>query len=79
MKKSINKSIYNKSKEWWQKWAGQRDAKKFTKEQRLEFTRDLLSDKKSVKMIVGLLIGHYRLNRHMHDIDLAEDVIICRL
>lgn len=54
---------------------GRTKRRKFTKEQRLEFTRDLLSDKKSVKMIVGLLIGHYRLNRHMHDIDLARKVL----
>lgn len=27
----------------------------------------------TVKITVGLLIGYYRLRRHMHNMDLAED------
>ena len=68
IRKSINEWIHSRSRDWWLKSPGQRQAKEFLKEQKSEFTRDLLDkDRKTVKMLVGLLTGHCRLNRPCAD------------
>lgn len=75
---AINEWVQNKSLEWWRNLPGQRQAKEFIKGRSAKFTEDLLSlNRKAIRIIVGLLTGHCRLNRHMSLMGLAEDAI-CR-
>ncbi|KAK9497993.1 hypothetical protein O3M35_003884 [Rhynocoris fuscipes] len=78
----IRSSILNRlniqSQEWWQKIPGQRQAKLAIKGRSKRFTADLLNqERKIVRMVVGLLTGHCRLNKHMYNMRLADDDL-CR-
>ncbi|KAK9499414.1 hypothetical protein O3M35_002456 [Rhynocoris fuscipes] len=79
---TIRSSILNwlniQSQEWWQKTPGQRQAKLAIKGRSKSFTADLLNqERKIVRMVVGLLTGHCRLNKHMYNMRLADDDL-CR-
>ena len=78
IRSSINDWLQNKSLEWWRSFPHQRQAKEFIKERSAKFTEDLLrQNRKAIRIIVSLLTGHCRLNRHMSLMGLAEDAT-CR-
>ncbi|KAJ8914451.1 hypothetical protein NQ315_011392 [Exocentrus adspersus] len=70
---SIDEWMDGKSREWWRKLPQQRQAKMFIKERSARLTDDLLGqNRKAIRIIVGLLTGHCRLNKHMSLMELAE-------
>ena len=77
-KTSIKSWMQTKSQEWWNKSPGMRQAKEFIKKPSPTFTEYLLSQKRSsTRILVGLLTGHCRLNKHMSTIGLTEE-LLCR-
>ena len=78
VKSSIRKWIDRESQNWWQQTPGQRQAKQFIKTCSPRFTLDLPNhSRKAVRIIVGQLTGHCRLNKHLVTMSLAEDSL-CR-
>lgn len=58
--------IVHKSMEWWWNSPEQRQAKQFIIEYSAKFMAGLISkDRKTVKVIVGVLTGHCKLNRQL--------------
>ncbi|KAJ8919400.1 hypothetical protein NQ315_016493 [Exocentrus adspersus] len=75
---SIDEWMDGKSWEWWRKLPQQRQAKMFIKGRSARLTDDLLGqNRKAIRIIVGLLTGHCRLNKHMSLMGLAEEAT-CR-
>ncbi|KAJ8911477.1 hypothetical protein NQ315_010848 [Exocentrus adspersus] len=75
---SIDEWMDGKSREWWRNFRQQRQAKMFIKERSARLTEDLLGqNRKAIRIIVGLLTGHCRLNKHMSLMVLAEEAT-CR-
>ncbi|KAJ8914040.1 hypothetical protein NQ315_017559 [Exocentrus adspersus] len=75
---SIDEWMDGKSREWWRKLPQQRQAKMFIKERSASLTDDLLGqNRKAIRIIVGLLTGHCRFNKHMSLMGLAEEAT-CR-
>ncbi|KAJ8919261.1 hypothetical protein NQ315_003844 [Exocentrus adspersus] len=75
---SIDEWMDDKSREWWRNLPQQRQAKMFIKERSARLTDDLLGqNRKAIRIIVGLLTEHCRLNKHMSLMGLAEEAT-CR-
>jgi ribonuclease HI len=78
VRSSIRSWIVRESQDWWMRTPGQRQAKVFIKAYSPEFTKDLLNyNRKAVRIIVGQLTGHCRLNKHLETMGLAEENL-CR-
>lgn len=74
----INKWMLHKSQEWWHNTPALRQAKEFIKGPSPKIADYLLSqNRRTTRIIVGLLTGHCRLNKHMKALGLAEDTL-CR-
>ncbi|KAK9500620.1 hypothetical protein O3M35_001855 [Rhynocoris fuscipes] len=71
--------MQQKSQESWLEGPAMRQTKLFMKSRSNRFTADLLNQyRQTVRMIVGLLTGHCRLNKHMRkERGLAKDDL-CR-
>ncbi|CAG9823164.1 unnamed protein product [Phaedon cochleariae] len=77
-KTSIKSWMQTESQEWWNNSPGMRQAKEFIKKPSPTFTEYLLSQKRSsTRILLGLLTGHCRLNKHMSTIGLTEE-LLCR-
>jgi len=77
-KAEIGKWMQKKSQDWWKSSPGQRQAKQFIEERRPRFTKDLLNHRRNVvRIVVGLMTGHCRLNNHMNHLNLAKRSV-CR-
>ena len=75
---SIKKWTEFKSQQWWRDSPGQRQAKSFLEERKPKLTEELLNfGRKAVRILVGLLTGHCRLNKHMNNLGMEEDAL-CR-
>lgn len=62
----LPKWIHNKFKKWWQRSPGVKQAKERLTEP--QFTRHLLNkDRKTAKIIAGLLTAHCKLTRHIYN------------
>uniref|UniRef100_T1I9C7 Reverse transcriptase zinc-binding domain-containing protein n=1 Tax=Rhodnius prolixus TaxID=13249 RepID=T1I9C7_RHOPR len=75
---SIKLWMQDRSREWWVKTPGQRQAKKFIHSYSPKLTAELLQlGRVAIRIAVGILAGHCRLNKHMHCMGLATDSL-CR-
>ena len=65
------------SQQRWLDLPGQRHTKIFLQERKPKLTAELLNfDLKAVRVLVRLLTGHCRLNKHMSNLGLEEDLCL---